>query len=508
MRTFAFTSTVLLVSFHWHAVAQSPPASEGRRGQPLYQVTIVSRTTKAINYGYLTAPTRIDFHGTPVIADARGEAVVEPKRGATLLKMRFDHVPPPSRFGPQYLTYVVWAISPDGRAQNMGELTLDGSDKGKLSASTPMQTFAMIVTAEPYYSVTQPSDVVVMENVVGPGTIGKVEEVNATYELLPRKPFTYEAGSQPKASSAPVSQEQYEAISALYQALNAIQIAQAQDADRYAPERLARAREVYNQARNYPANLSKEIVSMAREATQIAEDSRAIAVRRAEAEKLADEQRRLNVAPQATPTEPTAYMPRSTSTQSQAESGRARAKAPEASVTLPPQSETAAENPPAIQADHSRLLRDDPQAPENRRRLLSALPQTYAVVDSGRGVVVTIPEQLAGTASLPSYLAPLAAAMRPYKDLHIEVGGHTDVDNAVAATEREAEKVRLALIGAGISPDILAVRGYGNTVPRASNASAAGRVQNRRVEIVIAGDSIGILPTWGHTYSLQPQTRR
>jgi hypothetical protein len=254
-------------------------------------VTIVSRTAKALNYGYLTAPTRIDFKGTPVVPNARGEAIVEPKKGATVLKLRFSDVPPANQFGPQFLTYVVWAISPEGRSQNIGELTLNGSNEGKLTTSTPLQTFAMIVTAEPYYSVTQPSDVVVMENAIGRGTIGKVQEVNATYELLPRKPFTYEAGSQPKAGGPPVTQEQYEAITALYQALNAIQIAQSQDADKYAPDRMSRARQIYNQARAYPNHLSKEIVSMAREATQIAEDSRAIAVKRAEAEKMAGDQK-------------------------------------------------------------------------------------------------------------------------------------------------------------------------------------------------------------------------
>src|SRR5205085_2126882 len=129
-----------------------------------------SRTTKAINYGYLTAPTRIDFAPTPLLNGSRGDATVEPKRGATFIKARFTNVPPPARFGAQYLTYVVWAISPEGRAQNLGELTLNSSGNGKLETSTPMQTFAMIVTAEPYYSVSQPSDVVVLENQVGSGT--------------------------------------------------------------------------------------------------------------------------------------------------------------------------------------------------------------------------------------------------------------------------------------------------------------------------------------------------
>ena len=294
MGTLTYRSSVLIICAGSLAFSQNDQAPEPRTPQPLYQVTIVSRTTKALNYGYLTAPTRIDFKGTPVLAGATGEATVEPKRGSTVLKMRFKDVPPPTKFGTQYLTYVVWAISPEGRAQNLGELDLDGSNKGKLTSSTPLQTFAMIVTAEPYYSVTQPSDIVVMENFVGPGTVGKVQEVNATYELLPRKPYTFDMSAQPKSGAQAVGKEEYEATVALYQALNAIQIAVAQQADRYAPEQMARARATYDKARRTPISLSKEIVSLAREATQIAEDGRSIAVRRAQMEKVEESRARSN----------------------------------------------------------------------------------------------------------------------------------------------------------------------------------------------------------------------
>jgi hypothetical protein len=260
-------------------------AQDANNPQPLYEVTIVSRTTKAINYGYLAGRTRIGFQGTPVASAAKGEATIEPRRGSTTVKLQLQNLPEPSRFGSQYLTYVVWAISPEGRAHNLGEVVLDGSYKGKLSTSSPLQTFAMIVTAEPYYSVAQPSDVVVMENVVTRDTIGKVQEVNATYELLPRKPYTFNVGAQPAPSGIqPANQQQYESVHALYQALNAIQIAQAQGADQHASNQMMRARDLYNKARAFPGHLSKEIVSMAREATQIAEDARAIAVKRADAE--------------------------------------------------------------------------------------------------------------------------------------------------------------------------------------------------------------------------------
>jgi flagellar motor protein MotB len=466
----------------------STAASSQQQPQPLYKVTIVSRTTKAINYGYLSAPTRVDFKSTPLLEGARGEAVIEPGRGATMLKMQFEDVPAPSRFGPNYLTYVVWAISPDGRAQNIGELVLEGGTKAKLHTSTPLQTFAMIVTAEPYYSVTQPSDVVVMENVVGRGTIGKVEEVNATYELLPRKPYTFDPAAQPKAETRLVSKEQHESITALYQALNAIQIAQSQGADKYAPERINRARALYEKARGFPVHLSKEIVSMAREAAQIAEDSRAIAVKRAQAEREAEEQRNAVAPP---PPAPPAPAPRPVPPPADQQRSRAvtppPAPQPQAAVAPEPAA-------PPIEVDHSQFTKDDPQAVQNRRRVLGALPRSVEVIDSSRGVVVTLP----GNANASAYAPSIASAVRGLRGLRFEIEGHTDPSNA------EAERVRQALVAAGVSPNSIIVRGFGNTKPRGPRGSA----QNRRVEVIIAGDAIGNFASWDRSYSLLPSRQR
>jgi outer membrane protein OmpA-like peptidoglycan-associated protein len=496
MRTVTVMSALLLVMFATGSAQNSPPA-ETRGPQPLYEVTIVSRTTKALNYGYLSAPTRIDFKATPVLTGARGEATVEPKRGSTLLNMRFEDVPPPTRFGAQYLTYVVWAISPDGRPQNLGELMLDGSGKARLSTSSPLQTFAMIVTAEPYFSVTQPSEVVVMENAIGQGTIGKVEEVKATYELLPRKAYTYDLSAQTKSTGKPLDREEYESITALYQALNAIQIAQSMNADKYAPDGMARARQLYNQARTYPTHLNKEIVSMARAATQVAEDSRAVAVKRADAEKAAAEQRRSG----ASPIEPETTATRASEPPSDPPPARPQ---PEATAAPPVRTPLTPETSSPVEVDQRQFLRDRPEAQENRKRLLAAMPGTYDVVDSSRGIVVTLPADLARSKSLQSNLATVAAAIKPYQDLHIEVEGHTDDANAAVVSERDAETVRLALMGAGVSPNVIVAKGLGNSRPRATNATEAGRRENRRVEIVIAGDAIGTLASWDRTYKLQP----
>jgi hypothetical protein len=270
------------------AVAQvsNPSAtSQADHGpQPIYRVEVVARTVKAVNYGHRTIPTKVDLKGTVLAPEARGEARVESKRGAVEIEVQIARLDPPSRFGNEYLTYVLWAITPEGRSTNIGELVLDPSNKGKLKVSSDLQAFALIVTAEPYFAVTQPGDVVVMENVIRPDTVGRVEEVAAKYELMPRGHYTYVRPSREAAPSVPgkkLSMDQYEAMLALYRALNAIQIARAAGADRAASETMHKAVKLYEDARNLHSQnaASREVVMMARQSAQTAEDARAISAK-------------------------------------------------------------------------------------------------------------------------------------------------------------------------------------------------------------------------------------
>ena len=275
-------ATLLLFVLTALSCAASAQDAAQTGSQPIYRVTIISRTTKAVNYGHRTEPTRIDFKGTELMSEARGDAVVESRRGSVLINAHFDHLSAPQRFGPEYMTYVLWAISPDGHPQNLGEVVPNSGDKAKLQVSTPMQAFALIVTAEPYFSISQPSNAVVMENSVRPDTVGKIEEVDAKYELMPRKTLIYEPGKQVAMGPA-VSMGEYESTVAIYQAQNAIQLAKASGADHYAADEIAKANSLLQEAQTYKKD-SKRAVSTAREAAQAAEDARLIAVRRAENE--------------------------------------------------------------------------------------------------------------------------------------------------------------------------------------------------------------------------------
>src|SRR6202521_779577 len=234
----AFTAT-------WLLCAQEPnPAQKSVGLQPdpgmptaIFRIQVVSRSTPAVNYLHLGGATKINFEGTPLMASGSGTATVESERGVIRVSANFKNLAPPSSFGPEYLTYVLWAISPDGRPVNLGELTLSDYGKGsssRIDTTSEIQTFAMLVTAEPHYAVTQPSDVVVLENSVRPDTQGVIEQVNAKFELLPRGMYSKTAGFVPIQVG---KKNPFE----LYEAENAVQLARLAGAERYALDSFQKA---------------------------------------------------------------------------------------------------------------------------------------------------------------------------------------------------------------------------------------------------------------------------
>src|ERR1700730_13132748 len=277
--------------------AQIQVQSQGQPPDPqsIFRVTVVSRTLPALNYGHRAGPTKIDFQGTVLLSKAKGDATVESKRGRISVDAKFDHMDPPTKFGREYLTYVLWAITPEGRPKNLGEIVVDPSDKAKISVTTDLQALGLMVTAEPYYSVTTPSDVVVLENIVRPDTIGRVEEVAAKYELLPRGQYTLNISPNqlrtvgPEAEALPY--DRYEAVLEMYQAQNAVRIARSLGADRFAADTLSKAETLLGEAQDLQARKQDThmIVSRAREAAQTAEDARMITVKRRDEDRLSHE---------------------------------------------------------------------------------------------------------------------------------------------------------------------------------------------------------------------------
>jgi len=519
---------------------------------PIYRVTVVARTTKAINYNHRSGPTNIDFRGTTLMPEARGKAKVESKQGVIKIDAQMETMEPAANYGPEYLTYVMWAITPEGRATNVGEVLLhDG--KSKLNATTELQSFGLIVTAEPYFAVTQPSDVVVMENVIRRDTTGTIEEVDAKYELLPRGQYTLNVN---RAEIRPVRLDRKTPLE-LYEARNAVQIARWTGAEQYAADTFLKAVQGLENAEGYLQGKAgkKPIGTVAREAVQMAEDARIITIKKMEEEGLANERQSAadrearaegERAAARSETERVTLEAEAARISAQAEAdrlhreheaqteaarieagrlkaendGRAAASAAEVGrIRAENDARTAAaeaeadrlkrENDAqraATQADLDRMAREKTQAEaektELRAQLLSQFNAILQTRDSARGLIVNMSDVLFDTAkySLRSAarekLAKVAGIVAGHPGLKLAVEGHTDNvgkdDYNQRLSEQRSGAVRDFLILQGMPASNVSGAGFGETRPVASNDTAAGRQQNRRVELVISGDIIGM----------------
>ena len=493
---------------------------------------------KAVDYQYRGGPTPIDFRGTVLLPKSKGDAIVESKAGRTDVDARFQNLEAPTRFGGEYLTYVLWAITPEGHAKNLGEILPGSSDHAHLHVTTDLQAFGLIVTAEPYAAVRQPSNVVVMENEVRPDTVGRREQIQAKYELLPRGTYTYNVPSgfqSAQAQAERLPMDRYEALLEVYQAQNAVQIARAAGADRYAPDTLAKAEELYRIAQQHQISKADRstVVTEARRAAQTAEDARAIAIRRmqdddlaqareraaraeADAEAARAEARQAQADAQRAQSDAQRALNHETADRQQLEderTARARAEAEAAvakSAPLPPPQAPAVMTQPAQPA-----VAMDGQRSAMRVELLQELNAAAMTRDTPRGLVVTLPDaDFRGAALAPGVnggIARIASVVAAHPGLTVQVDGHMSEGGSEARDEEisyeRAAAVRDALVRAGVPANAAAARGLGSTRPVVSNSSSMGREQNRRVEITIAGDPIGTVASWDRTYSVAPPHR-
>jgi outer membrane protein OmpA-like peptidoglycan-associated protein len=265
--------------------AQQQPAQAGDP-IPTYRVSVVSRTAQAVNYRHRSGGTKIDFQGTDLMRNARGEATVNSKRGRLEVVVEFSDLEKPTAFGNEYLTYVLWAISPEGRSMNLGEVLVGDNRRSKLDVTTDLQAFAMIVTAEPYYAVRRPSNAVVMENVIRPDTRGTSEAVDAKYELIDRGGYIPTGYNfDPVVLNAKLPLE-------FFEARNAVRIAQSAGAERYAGPSYENAIRQMKEADALATSRhgdKKTLISVSRQTVQTAEDAREIAMKRIESDRAEHE---------------------------------------------------------------------------------------------------------------------------------------------------------------------------------------------------------------------------
>jgi outer membrane protein OmpA-like peptidoglycan-associated protein len=510
------------------AQTQTTLAVEPMAHTPTFRVIVTSRTTQAVNYKHRSGATKVDFAGTDLMRSANGDAQVNSKRGAIEIEAEFGNLQKPTTFGNEYLTYILWAISPEGRAVNLGEVLIGGNHRSKLHVTTDLQAFALIVTAEPYYAVRQPSNVVVLENVVREDTKGTTEAVNAKYELMERGgyiPTGYKF--DPVVLNAKLPLE-------FYEARNALRIAQSEGAEQYAGDSYQHAVRLMNNADEYATRKHidrKPLIAVAREEVQTAEDARQIAVKKMGDVRLADERQASDDAQalsQAQADDATRQKEQAQSDQAraelakvQAESDAARARtdaadaqsaAAKAKSDMADSQASSANALSAAQADaeQSRLAAQQAQFSAQqaetdkaamRAQLSEQLNKILQTRDSARGLIVSMSDVLFDTGKYSlkpgarEKLAKVAGILLAYPGLNIEVGGYTDNvggdEMNQILSENRASSVRDYLVNQGVGMNSVTARGFGNTLPVASNTNSAGRQQNRRVELLVSGDAIG-----------------
>ncbi len=511
------------------------PEPQLNPSSPVFHVEVVARTTEAVNYLHRGGSTKIDFRGTALMSSGKGNATVESERGVIRVSADFKNMAPPSSFGPEYLTYVLWAISPDGRPVNLGELTLSSYGAGsesKIQATSPIQTFGMIVTAEPYYAVTQPSDVVVMENFVRPDTRGVVESVNARYQLLSRGVYT----SHGRASGfIPIEVNKKNPFE-LFEAENAVQLARIAGADQYAADSFQKAEAALQQAQKYQVQKpgQKPVITMAREAVVRAEDARVIAIRREKAAEL-EQQRQAALArenaekakaeaakaraDEEARQRAQADAQRTAAEQAKLEADTAKQEAQQAAREAEQQREAAEAARQAALAEQQKLAEQTAQAQQAadeanrlrqqaeqsqaqlREQLKEQLNQVLQTRDTARGLIVNMSDVLFDTAKYNlkpearEKLAKVSGIIMSHPGLKLAVEGYTDSvggdEYNMKLSDNRANSVRGYLITQGIDPGTITSQGFGKADPVADNSTASGRKLNRRVQLVVSGGIIG-----------------
>jgi len=495
--------------------------------------TTVSRTTKAVHYRLQGGNTKVDFRGTDLLRGATGEAKVEGKKTNFEIDAKFQGLEEATKFGLEFLTYVAWAVSPQGRPVSLGELSLDHNGNAHIKAYTDLQTFGMIVTAEPYFAVTQPGNMVVMESA---SVAGGGEIIDAKYELVTRGTYSSTNTHIQDAIFGIDSKTPLE----LFEARNAVRIAHIAAADKYAAsilskagQQLMHAEEIYRQKQN-----KASVEAAAKEATETAEEARLMAVKqkaedeaqaaaaareaKARADAAAEAQRRADAEAaraQAEQARAQAEQARAQAQQAQAEAERMKQEAQSAAQEAARQKEDAekakaeavaqqqvlaAETDKArAAAAQSESLRQQAEREKQdlRARLLQQLNSILATRDSARGLIANMSDVLFRSGSfelLPGArerLAKVSGIVLAYPSLHVAIEGHTDSVGSDEynqdLSERRAQSVRDYFVQQGIPSATIEARGFGKTAPIASNDTPEGRQQNRRVELVLSGDAIG-----------------
>jgi outer membrane protein OmpA-like peptidoglycan-associated protein len=534
----------ITLSASTYGQAQQQPAQAGDP-IPTYRVSVVSRTAQAVNYRHRSGGTKIDFQGTDLMRNARGEATVNSKRGRLEVEVEFSDLERPTAFGNEYLTYVLWAISPEGRSMNLGEVLVGDNRRSKLDVTTDLQAFAMIVTAEPYYAVRRPSNVVIMENVIRQDTRGTSEAVDAKYELIDRGGYIPTGYNfDPVVLNAKLPLE-------FFEARNAVRIAKSAGAERYAGpsyENAIRQMKDADALATSGHGNKKTLISVSRQTVQTAEDAREIAMKRIDSDR-AEQERNASAGREANANALTADAVRdrdeadrrkreaeantagavrdrddSDRKKQEAEEAARRAQGAQANAEADSDRNRAAAASSEQQALNAKNAQASAEADSDRNRAAAAssdlraqdavrdreelrakLLQQFNLIletrDTARGLVVNMSDVLFDSGQFTlrplarEKLAKISGIVLAYPTLMLAVEGNTDSVGTAefnqTLSEKRAESVRTYLTRQGVPEGSTTAAGFGKSRPIASNDTSDGRQQNRRVELIVSGEVIG-----------------
>ena len=490
---------------------------EMRNGIAYYKIQVVDRTLPAVNYFHRSGTTKIGFVGTNLLPAAKGDAKVDAHNGRTSIDLDIEHLPPANSFGSEYLTYVLWAITPEGRPMNLGEVLPSGSkDRSHITVTTGLQSFGLMITAEPYFAVTMPSDLVVAQNIVLPDTSGVIMPVTAHYTLLPRGAYAETAGRHTVLH--PITRNESSPLE-LYEAENAVMIADVAGAEKYAPDSMAAAKTDLKNAEDMDIHKHdrKQEITYAREAVQASEDARIMTIRKIKAEdEAAERAARIQAEQNAQDAQAQAREAQQQAAQAQAAQQQAAQAQQEAAERARVEAEQRAQAEAAAaaaqaQAEKARQAQQQAEqsaqqaaqeAQQARERLRSQLNAVFETRETARGLIMEMPDVLFDfnkyslKPAAREKLAKISGILLAYPDLKVQVEGHTDSIGSEEynqkLSEERAEAVKDYLVNENVQQNNVTAEGLGKSQPIADNSTASGRAQNRRVELVVSGAAIGV----------------
>lgn len=473
-------------------MSAGPALAQGQRDVPESNLTM--KSIKAVGYRVGGWSTKVDLEGTELMSEATGEAKVEARQGKTNIEVSIKNLAQPTKLGAEFLTYVLWVVTPDGRSGNTGEILVKKNGEGKLSATTPAQTFSMIVTAEPYFAVRIPSEMVVLENDTRKDTKGQIFPVN-DFKLMRRA--QYEKLGNPLALTPDLERVPLQ----VYEARNALEIAKSHGAEKDAPEIFTKAIASLQATENSVSSKrdKKDIMSAARQTVQFAEDARALAAQRQDQARITAEKEAAAARARAEAEEKAAQEAKRQAELAAAKQAQMKAEADAAAIRAKAEADALKAKEEAARAEANRA---EKAVADLRAQLFEQFNRILETRDTPRGLVVNMGDVLFDFGKYDlrpearEKLAKLSGIILAHSGLELAIEGHTDNLGSdelnQKLSEKRAETVRAYLIQQGLAEAGVTSRGFGETSPIADNSTAEGRQRNRRVEIVVSGEVIGV----------------